>query len=429
MGRTGRPASARMNQGMNVFDVLKERGFVYQSTDEGELRHMLDTERVTGYIGYDPTADSLHAGNLVTIMMLAHLQRGGHRPIAIVGGGTAMVGDPSGRSELRQMLTKEQIASNLVGIRAQLAQFVRFDESETGAMLIDNADWLEKLHYIEFLRDIGRHFAVNQMIKAKGYAERLEREQGLSFIEFNYQILQAYDYLVLHQKYGCRLQMGGADQWGNIVAGCDLVRRVAGASSHAITVELIKTSAGEKMGKTAAGAVWLSAERTPVYDFYQYWRNVDDRDIGRFAAIFTFKPMDEVRELGRIEGKTVDEINAAKEELALSVTKLVHGEEAALHARDSARAMFGVGGDLSNAPTTEIGLVRLEAGIAVVDLLVETGMLPSKKEARRKIEEKGIHVNDETVTDVRRLVTVDDFTGGHAILRVGKKSRHRLLPV
>ena len=412
---------------MNVFDVLKERGFVYQSTDETELRHMLETERVTGYIGYDPTAESLHAGNLVTIMMLAHLQRGGHRPLAILGGGTALVGDPSGRSEMRQMLTKEKIASNLVGIRGQLSRFVEFDDSETGAKLIDNAEWLEKLHYIEFLRDIGRYFAVNQMIKAKGYAERLEREQGLSFIEFNYQILQAYDYLVLHQRYGCRLQMGGADQWGNIVAGCDLVRRVAGAGAHAVTVELITTSAGEKMGKTAAGAVWLSADRTSVYDFYQYWRNVDDRDIGRFAAIFTFKDMQEVRELGRTDGKSVDEINAAKEELAVAVTALVHGEEAALQARDSARAMFGAAGDLTNAPTTEVSRDRLETGVSVVDLLVETGMLPSKKEARRKIEERGIHVNDEMVSDHHRVITMRDFDAGYAILRVGKKSRRRLL--
>lgn len=414
---------------MSVFDVLKERGFVYQSTDETEIRHLLETERITGYIGYDPTASSLHAGNLVTIMMLAHLQRAGHRPIAIVGGGTALVGDPSGRSEMRQMLTSEQIESNLAGIRSQLERFVRFDDSETGAMIINNADWLEKLNYIEFLRDIGRYFAVNQMIKAKGYAERLEREQGLSFIEFNYQILQAYDYLVLYNKYGCRLQMGGADQWGNIVAGCDLVRRVAGTSAHAITVSLITTSTGEKMGKTASGALWLSSDRTPVYDFYQYWRNVDDRDIGRFAALFTFKEMDEVRELGRTEGKSVDELNAAKEELAVSITGLVHGSEAAIQARDSARAMFGGGGDLSNAPTTELERSRLEPGIAVVDLLVETGMLPSKKEARRKIDEKGIHLNNEQVTDARRLVTEGDFADGHAILRVGKKSRHRLLLV
>lgn len=412
---------------MSVFDVLKERGFVYQSTDETELRSLLSRERVTAYVGYDPTADSLHAGNLVTIMMLAHLQRAGHRPIGILGGGTAMVGDPSGRSELRQMLTREQIASNLAGIQSQLARFIQFDESETGALLIDNADWLEKLNYIEFLRDIGRYFAVNQMIKAKGYAERLEREQGLSFIEFNYQILQAYDYLVLHQKYGCRLQMGGADQWGNIVAGCDLVRRVAGSSAHAITVELITTSSGEKMGKTAAGALWLSAERTPVYDFYQYWRNVDDRDIGRFAAIFTFKDMDEIRELGSVEGKSVQAINAAKEDLATAITTLVHGEEAALRARDSARAMFGGGGDLSDAPTTEVARARFEEGLLVVDLLVETGLLPSKKEARRKIDEKGIHLNDELVTDAKRLVTMDDLASGHAMLRVGKKSRQRLI--
>jgi len=414
---------------MSVFDVLKKRGFVYQSTDETEIRELLDGERVTVYVGYDPTAESLHAGNLVTIMMLSHLQRAGHRPIGLVGGGTALVGDPSGRTEMRKMLTPEQIDSNLAGIRNQLAQFIKFDDSDSGALIVNNADWLTKLNYIEFLRDIGRYFAVNQMIKAKGYAERLEREQGLSFIEFNYQILQAYDYLLLHQKYGCRLQMGGADQWGNIVAGCDLVRRVAGVGAHAITVELITTSTGEKMGKTAAGALWLSPERTPVYDFYQYWRNVDDRDIGRFAKILTFIDLDEIEELGRIEGKSVDEINAAKETLAVAITTLVHGEEAAMKARDSARAMFGGGGDLSNAPTTEIGLERLAGGVSVVELLVETGLLPSRKEARRKIDEKGIYLNDGIVTDARRVLTNDDFAAGHAVLRVGKKSRHRLLAV
>ncbi|MCC6745686.1 MAG: tyrosine--tRNA ligase, partial [Acidobacteria bacterium] len=356
-------------------------------------------------------------------------QRAGHRPIGLVGGGTALVGDPSGRTEMRKMLTPEQIDSNLAGIRNQLAQFIEFDDSDSGALIVNNADWLTKLNYIEFLRDIGRYFAVNQMIKAKGYAERLEREQGLSFIEFNYQILQAYDYLLLHQKYGCRLQMGGADQWGNIVAGCDLVRRVAGVGAHAITVELITTSTGEKMGKTAAGALWLSPERTPVYDFYQYWRNVDDRDIGRFAKILTFIDLDEIEELGRIEGKSVDEINAAKETLAVAITTLVHGEEAAMKARDSARAMFGGGGDLSNAPTTEIGLERLAGGVSVVELLVETGLLPSRKEARRKIDEKGIYLNDGIVTDARRVLTNDDFAAGHAVLRVGKKSRHRLLAV
>ena len=278
---------------MNVLDTLKTRGFVHQTTEESELRAMLARPPVTCYIGYDPTASSLHVGNLVTMMMLAHVQRAGHRPIVLVGGGTARVGDPSGKTELRKMLTEEQIEANLAGIRLQLERFMRFDDSPTGAVMVNNADWLMPLRYIDFLRDVGRHFAVNQMIKAKGYAERLEREQGLSFIEFNYQILQAYDYLVLNQRYGCRLQMGGADQWGNIVAGVDLVRRVQSVAAHALTVELIMTSTGEKMGKTADGAVWLDASRTSVYDFYQYWRNVDDRDIRRFLALFTFMPIDE----------------------------------------------------------------------------------------------------------------------------------------
>jgi tyrosyl-tRNA synthetase len=410
---------------MNVFDTLKERGFVYQTTEETELRHMLETERVTCYIGYDPTASSLHVGNLVTIMMLAHMQRAGHRPLAIVGGGTAQVGDPSGRSEMRQMLTAEQIRENLEGIKAQLSRFVTFGEGETDAVMLDNAEWLMKLNYIEFLRDIGRYFAVNQMIKAKGYAERLEREQGLSFIEFNYQILQAYDYLVLFQRYGCKLQMGGADQWGNIVAGADLVRRVAGVGAHAITVELIKTAAGEKMGKTAAGALWLSAERTPVQQFFHYWRNVDDRDIGRFMALFTFKPMDEVRELGRLDGKSVAEINAAKEELALAVTSLVHGEEVARRALQTEREMF-LGGDSAAAPTTAVTRARVDEGLPLADLLVETGLLPSKKEARRKLEEGGVYVNDEKVTDARARLTSDAFASGHAMLRVGKKTYHRV---
>jgi tyrosyl-tRNA synthetase len=414
---------------MNVFDTLKERGFVYQTTEETELREMLEAGRVTCYIGYDPTAESLHAGNLVTIMMMAHMQRAGHRPIALVGGGTALIGDPTGRSEMRKILTLEQIATNLAGLRENLARFLRFDDTETGALMVDNAEWLTKLNYIEFLRDVGRYFSVNQMIKAKGYAERLEREQGLSFIEFNYQILQAYDYLKLNEWYGCTLQMGGADQWGNILAGVDLVRRVRGAGAHAITVELLTTATGEKMGKTAAGAVWLSAEKTSVYDFYQYWRNVDDRDIGKFASIFTFTPMDEVREMGRLEGKETSEINAAKEELAVAVTSLVHGEQAALNARDAARAIFvsGSGGDFSHAPTTELARVRLEDGVAVVDLLVETGLLPSKKEARRKIDEKGVRLNGVPVEDARARVTLGDLAGGHAILSVGKKSHHRIV--
>ena len=413
---------------MNLYDTLKERGFVYQTTEETDLREMLDGPPVTCYIGYDPTAESLHVGNLVTIMMLAHAQRAGHRPVVLVGGGTSRVGDPSGKTEMRQLLTAEEIARNSEGIRTQLSRFMRFDDSPTGATMVDNAEWLLPLNYIEFLRDIGRYFAVNQMIKAKGYAERLEREQGLSFIEFNYQILQAYDYLVLHQRYGCRLQMGGADQWGNIVAGADLVRRVAGASAHAITVELIKTSTGEKMGKTAAGALWLSAERTRVQDFFHYWRNVDDRDIERFLALFTYTPMEDVRRLGSLEGKDVEAINAAKEQLARSITALVHGEEAADAALATERALFLEGGDLSNAPTTAIARDRLEAGVALADVLVETGLLPSKKEARRKIEQNGVSVNRTPVTDARAMLSVADVDGDHILLSVGKKTHHRVVP-
>jgi tyrosyl-tRNA synthetase len=412
---------------MNVFDTLKERGFIHQTTDETELRELLDRPPVTVYIGYDPTADSLHVGSLATIMMLAHMQRAGHRPIALVGGGTSRIGDPTGRTELRQMMTDEQIERHLAGIRSQLMRFMRFDDSPTGAIMVDNADWLLELNYVGFLRDVGRYFAVNQMIKAKGYAERLEREQGLSFIEFNYQILQAYDFLVLNQRHGCLIQMGGADQWGNILAGVDLVRRVEGAQAHAITLQLITTASGEKMGKTAAGAVWLSAERTPPNAFFHYWRNVDDRDIARFLALFTYMTMDEVRALGSLEAKSVDEINTAKETLAFEVTKLVHGEAAALEAQAAERALFKDGADFSAAPTTEIERARLDAGILVADLLVETGLLPSKKEARRKIEEGAVHVGSERVSDARARLTPEQFADGHAILKVGKKTFHRLV--
>lgn len=413
---------------MHVLDTLKERGFVSQMTNEEGLRALLDSERVTVYNGYDPTADSLHVGHLVTTLLLAHLQRAGHRPIAIVGGGTAYVGDPSGKTEARQLLSPEQIERNLAGLKANLSRFLDF--SEDGALIVNNADWLLELNYIAFLRDIGRYFAVNHMIKAKGYAERLEREQGLSFIEFNYQVLQAYDFLVLNERFGCKLQTGGADQWGNILAGVDLVRRVRGETVHGLTCELLTTATGEKMGKTAAGAVWLSPDRMSVYDFYQYWRNVDDRDIAKLLAIFTFLPMEEVRELGRLDGKSADGINAAKERLAVEVTTLVHGEAEALRARDAARALFAGGGDMSGAPSSTIARARLEEGIALPDLLVETGLMPSKKEARRKIEERGVYLrgSEEPTTDPRFRVALDQFgDDGELLVRVGKKSYHRVI--
>jgi tyrosyl-tRNA synthetase len=410
---------------MNVLDTLKERGFVFQTTNEDELRALLDSERVTCYDGFDPSADSFHIGNLVGIMMLAHMQRAGHQPIALVGGGTGLIGDPSGKTEMRQMLTLERAARNADALKAQLARFLDFGDE--GALLVNNADWLVSLNYIEFLRDVGRYFKVNEMIKAKGYAERLDREQGLSFVEFNYQVLQAYDFLVLNDRYGCKLQIGGADQWGNIIAGVELIRRVKATPAHALTSQLITTSTGDKMGKSAAGARWLAADKMSPYDFFQFWRNVPDVDIERFLALFTFMPMDDVREVGRIEGKSAAQINDAKETLAVAVTTLVHGEDEANRARDAARANFAEGGLSADTPTSEMSPERFAEGVPVADLLVETGMMPSKKEARRKIEEGGVYLFGEPVTDARARVTVDDFRDDQLHVRVGKKTHRRVV--
>jgi tyrosyl-tRNA synthetase len=410
---------------MNVFDTLKERGFIFQTTNEDELRAMLDSERVTCYDGFDPSADSFHIGNLVGIMMLAHIQRAGHQPIALVGGGTGLIGDPSGKSEMRQMLTLERAASNAEALKAQLSRFLEFGDG--GALLVNNADWLVSINYIEFLRDVGRYFKVNEMIKAKGYAERLEREQGLSFVEFNYQVLQAYDYLVLNDRYGCKLQVGGADQWGNIIAGVELIRRVRGTPAHALTSPLITTSTGDKMGKSAAGARWLDADRMSPYDFFQFWRNVPDADVERFLALFTFMPMDEVREIGRIEGKSAAEINAAKETLAVAVTTLVHGEGEAQRALAAARENFALGGLSADTPTSEMSRERFAEGLPLADLLVEIGTMPSKKEARRKIEEGGVYLFGEPIADARTRVTLDDFREDQLHVRVGKKTHHRVL--
>jgi tyrosyl-tRNA synthetase len=410
---------------MNVFDTLRERGFIFQTTNEDELRAMLESERVTCYDGFDPSSDSFHIGNLVGIMMLAHFQRAGHQPIALVGGGTGLIGDPSGKSEMRQMLTLERAARNAEALKAQLSRFIDFGED--GALLVNNADWLVSINYIEFLRDVGRHFKVNEMIKAKGYADRLEREQGLSFVEFNYQVLQAYDYLVLNDRYGCKLQIGGADQWGNIIAGVELIRRVKGTPSHALTSHLITTSTGDKMGKSAGGARWLDADKMSPYDFFQFWRNVPDADIERFLALFTFLPMDEVREVGRVEGKSAAEINSAKETLAVAVTTLVHGEVESQRALDAARENFAQGGLSADTPTSEMSRERFVEGLPLADLLVESGLMPSKKEARRKIEEGGVSLFGEPVADVRARVTLDDFRDEQLHIRVGKKTHYRVL--
>jgi len=406
----------------NAFDILRERGFVAQVTDEPAVRALLGAGPVTFYIGFDPTASSLHCGSLVPIMAMAHLQRAGHTPLGLIGGGTAMVGDPSGKTEMRKMLDFDAISANGLGILGQLRRYLNLDGA--AGLSANNADWLLKLNYIEFLRDIGRYFRVNEMVRAEAYRARLEREEGLSFIEFNYQLLQAYDYLSLFERHGCMLQMGGDDQWSNILAGTDLIRRKHGKQAFCITFPLLTTARGEKMGKTATGAVWLDAERTTPYEFYQYWINTDDRDVRRFLALFTFLPMDEVDRLGSAEGVA---LNAAKARLAFEATLLCHGESAALGARAASLAAFGAGGDFNAIPSTRVGPARLSAGIALVDLLVETGLAASKGEARRLMQQGGAHVNDVSVHDIQARVGPADIRDGALLLRAGKKKVHRVI--
>jgi len=406
----------------NAFEILKERGFVAQTNDEAAIRGALAEKVLTYYIGFDPTASSLHCGSLVPIMAMAHLQRAGHKPVALVGGGTAAVGDPSGKTEMRQMLSYADISANGRGILGQLQRYLQLDG--VAGMSANNADWLMQLNYIDFLRDIGRYFRVNEMIRADAYRARLEREEGLSFIEFNYQLLQAYDYLQLFERHGCTLQMGGDDQWSNILAGTDLIRRKHSSQAFCITFPLLTTARGEKMGKTAAGAVWLDAERTRPYDFYQYWINTDDRDVRKFLALFTFLPMAEVERLGAAQGA---ELNAAKEVLAYEATRLCHGEGAADEARSAAKAAFGGGGDLSAMPSTTVTADRLAGGIAVLDLFVETGLTPSKGEARRLVQQGGAYVNDTVISDAQARVTAADLKDGAVLLRAGKKKYHRVL--
>ena len=405
----------------NVYTTLKERGFISQVTDAQAVEDLLGKESVTFYIGYDPTADSLHAGSLLPLMAMAHMQQAGHRPIGILGGGTAMVGDPSGKTEMRKMLTREHIDENAVGLAEQLGRFI--DLAGGGAQMLNNADWLLDLNYVAFLRDIGRHFSVNRMLSFESYKIRLER--GLSFLEFNYQLLQAYDFLVLYRQHGCKLQMGGDDQWGNIVAGMDLVRRVEAGAAYGLTFPLLTTAAGEKMGKTAAGAVWLSAERTSPYEFYQYFRNTDDRDVERFLAYFTFLSMDEVRALGAKQGEA---INASKEVLAYEATRIVHGQAAADSARRAAKSAFaGATGGQADIPTTQLAADRLAAGVLIVDLLAEVGLTTSKSEARRLIKQGGARLGEEKVAGFDSQLTGADLVDGQVLLRAGKKRVHRIV--
>jgi tyrosyl-tRNA synthetase len=405
----------------NVFDVLRARGFVQQVTHPDRLRQRLGSERLTFYIGYDPTARSLHIGSLLTIMAMAHMQRAGHRPLVIVGGGTAMIGDPSGRTEMRQMLSQDTIAQNVQALRAQLQRYLAL-EGDNGAIIVNNADWLAELKYIDFLRNIGRHFSVNRMLTFEAYKQRLET--GLSFLEFNYQLLQAYDFLVLFQRYGCVLQVGGDDQWGNLVAGVDLIRRVADGEAFALTFPLLTTASGQKMGKTAAGAIWLDAELTSPYEFYQFWINVDDRDVQRFLKYYTFLPLEEIARLSALQGA---ELRQAKEVLAFEATQLTHGEDEARQARDAAHALFEGTGELTGVPETTIPQVRLAAGVPVVDLLVETGLAASKSAARRLIQQGGASLNGTRLAHLEAVVTSADVHDGAVLLRAGKKHYHRVI--
>ncbi|MBF0210468.1 MAG: tyrosine--tRNA ligase [Desulfamplus sp.] len=430
---------------MNILDILKERGFIEAVTHEDELRDYLNGNNATCYIGFDPTASSLHVGSLVCIMALAQMQRAGHRPIALVGGGTGLIGDPSGKTEMRKVITQEEINENKDGIKKQLSRFLNFADGK--ALMLDNADWLTSLHYIPFLRDIGRHFSVNRMIKAESYKMRIDSEEGLSFIEFNYMLLQAYDFMELARQYGCMLQMGGSDQWGNIVAGIDLVRRTQQKSAFGITFPLITTSSGIKMGKTHKGAVWLDPDRTSPYEYYQFWINTDDADVMRFLALFTFLSMDEIRGVAHLEGS---DLNGAKAILAFEATTIAHGKDAAIDAFEATCSIFGApdiadnfmpsstipratqlsGENSSNqaVPSSECNLSDFEGdGISVADIFLISGLVQSKGEAKRLILQGGGYINGKRIDSFDNKILLEDINNGEILLRAGKKKFHKII--
>ena len=404
---------------MGVYEELVARGLIAQVTDEKEIRELVNSGKAVFYIGFDPTADSLHVGHFMALCLMKRLQMAGNKPIALIGGGTAMVGDPSGRTDMRQMMTPETIQHNVDCFKKQMSRFIDFSDDK--ALMVNNADWLMNLNYVDVLRDVGAHFSVNRMLTAECYKQRMEK--GLSFLEFNYMIMQSYDFYALYKKYGCNMQFGGDDQWSNMLGGTELIRRKLGKDAYAMTINLLLNSEGKKMGKTQSGAVWLSAEKTSPYDFYQYWRNVDDSDVIKCLKMLTFLSLEEIAELEKLEGA---EINKAKEILAFELTKLVHGEEEATKAQNTARSVFAGGGKDANMPSTDLTKDELGEGIQILDLLVKCGLISSKGEGRRLITQNGISVDDVKVSDVFLEIKEDDFTDNELVIKKGKKVYHKV---
>ncbi len=406
--------------------TLDERGFIHQISDEAGLDELFAKETVTAYIGYDPTAPSLHAGSLIQIMMLHWMQKTGHQPISLMGGGTGMVGDPSFKDEARQLMTIDTIESNIASIKRVFSNYLDYDRADTPALMINNADWLRDINYLEFLRDVGRHFSVNRMLSFESVKTRLDREQSLSFLEFNYMILQAYDYVELNKRTGCRLQMGGSDQWGNIINGIDLGHRMGTPQLYALTSPLLTTSSGAKMGKSANGAVWLNPDMLSAYDFWQYWRNTEDADVSRFLKLYTTLPMDEIARLSALGGS---EINEVKKILATEITAMLHGRENADQAAETARKTFEEGALSDNLPSIEVPKTDLEAGIGLLSLIVRAGLAASNGEARRHVQGGAVRINDESVSDERKLIGAGEVTAGGVIkLSLGKKKHILVRP-
>jgi len=398
----------------NVFEVLKERGLIAQMTHEEEIKNLLENKKITFYIGFDPTADSLHIGHFMQLVVMKHMQNAGHRPIILLGGGTTMVGDPTGKTDMRPMISREEIQHNADNFKKQMSKFIDFTDGK--AIMVNNADWLLDLNYVDFLREVGVHFSVNRMLSAECFKTRMER--GLSFLEFNYMLMQSYDFYKLDKEYDCKMEFGGDDQWSNIIGGIELIRRKDAQDAYGMTFTLLTTSEGKKMGKTEKGALWLDPEKVSPYEFYQYWRNVDDKDVIRLMKLVTFVSMDEIAEYEKLEGQ---QLNSVKERLAYEVTKMVHGEDEANKAQASAKAVFGAGADDANMPTFELAKDVLNAGLNIVDLLAVSGLAPSKGEGRRLVQQGGVSIDGNKIDDIAYVITEDIFNDGKIVVKKGKK--------